>query len=270
MYYIDSCIIYGIFYVLCIQMWWVVGLKLCLELDFCTYYIDSCIIHRFFYVLCIHMWWVIGLKLCLGLNSSIFHIDSCFIFRIFYVLCIHMWLVIGLKLCLELCPARICTESTYTYIPVYSYTYMYSGALALYDTSFASSFALGALSSIGYIALLAGSVEQVQYSCIWRVLYFMYIVYKILYTYAMFHPSAISLSLQALQNRIYKNVLYDIWWDLYFVCVRCRVLCMCRHPRSHRPYHFACRLCRTNSIYMYMICTGFLFFMYTVYRVFFM
>jgi len=37
-----------------------------------------------------------------------------------------------------------------------------SGALALYDTSFASSFALGALSSIGYIALLAGSVEQVK------------------------------------------------------------------------------------------------------------
>jgi len=37
-----------------------------------------------------------------------------------------------------------------------------SGGLALYDTSFASSFALGALASIGYIALLAGSVENVK------------------------------------------------------------------------------------------------------------
>ena len=35
-----------------------------------------------------------------------------------------------------------------------------SGGLALYDTSYASSFALGALASIAYIALLAGSVEQ--------------------------------------------------------------------------------------------------------------
>jgi hypothetical protein len=37
-----------------------------------------------------------------------------------------------------------------------------SSALALYDTSYASSFALGALASIAYIALLAGSVEQVS------------------------------------------------------------------------------------------------------------
>jgi hypothetical protein len=37
-----------------------------------------------------------------------------------------------------------------------------SGGLALYDTSYASSFALGALASIAYIALLAGSVEQVR------------------------------------------------------------------------------------------------------------
>eukprot|EP00802_Teleaulax_amphioxeia_P015066 Tamp_15149.p1 GENE.Tamp_15149~~Tamp_15149.p1 ORF type:complete len:488 (+),score=148.51 Tamp_15149:152-1465(+) len=37
-----------------------------------------------------------------------------------------------------------------------------SSGLALYDTSYASSFALGALASIGYIALLAGSVEQVK------------------------------------------------------------------------------------------------------------
>ena len=41
---------------------------------------------------------------------------------------------------------------------------------------------------------------------------------------------------------------------------------MCRHPRSHRPYHFACRLCRTNSVYLHMICRGFLPFMCTVYR----
>ena len=36
-----------------------------------------------------------------------------------------------------------------------------SGGLALYDTSYASSFALGAFSAIAYLSLLAGSVEQV-------------------------------------------------------------------------------------------------------------
>ena len=41
-----------------------------------------------------------------------------------------------------------------------------SSGLALYDTSYASSFALGALASIGYIALLAGSVEQVLLKCV--------------------------------------------------------------------------------------------------------